>query len=137
MDLEPHAETTEQGPRRSLYERVGGKEALGRLVDSFYDAVVADPELAPFFRGARMDKLRTMQREFLAAALGGPETYSGVKLAQAHSGLGVQASDFNRFVQHFVRVLEAMHAKPKDIQEVISRLNMHVDEVVGVGPGAG
>ena len=133
--MEP--QTTQPGTPRSLYERIGGAEGLTRLVDSFYKAVLADPELAPFFHNAPMEKLRSMQREFLAAALGGPETYSGVTLAHAHSGLKIRARDFNRFVQHIVHELEAMHVKSKDIQDVISRLNTHVDDVVGVGPGAG
>ena len=58
--------------QQTLFERVGGKQAIAELVDKFYDRVVADPELKPFFKNVSMDKIRRMQREFFSAALDGP-----------------------------------------------------------------
>jgi hemoglobin len=43
-----------------------------------------------------------MQREFFAAALGGPQAYSGLSLTQAHAGRGITPRHFNRFVQHLL-----------------------------------
>ncbi len=50
---------------------------ISEVIDEFYDRVLADPDLKPFFRNTSMDKLRRMQREFFSAALDGPITYSG------------------------------------------------------------
>ncbi len=77
------------GENMSLYDRVGGEETITRLVDAFYERVLADEELAPFFSGTSMDKQRRMQREFFAVALGGPIKYSGRPLGDAHRGLGI------------------------------------------------
>jgi hemoglobin len=129
--------TPQDEDRRPLYERIGGAEGLGRLVDAFYSAILADPELAPFFAHVSMDKLRRMQHEFLAAALGGPEKYSGTALSQAHSGLGITTRHFNRFMQHVIEAMQQLGVRPRDVQDVISRINTHVDEIVGYGPSAG
>lgn len=74
---------------QTLYDRIGGAGALARLIDEFYDRVLADPELAPFFAETSMDKQRRMQREFFAAALDGPQTMSDIDLAYAHHGRGI------------------------------------------------
>lgn len=88
-----------------LYERIGGEEAIARIVDRFYDRVLADPQLAPFFRATSMDKLRRMQREFFAAVLVGPQSYTGLALTQAHAGRGITVHHFSRFVQHLLDTL--------------------------------
>jgi hemoglobin len=58
--------------QQTLFERVGGEQTIRELIHEFYDRVVADPELKPFFINTSMDKLRRMQREFFSAALDGP-----------------------------------------------------------------
>ena len=75
-----------------LYERIGGEEAIARIVDRFYDRVVADPQLGPFFRATSMDKLRRKQREFFAAVLDGPQSYTGLALTQARMPGGASPS---------------------------------------------
>jgi hemoglobin len=34
----------------TLFERIGGEQKIAEVVDDFYDRVLADPELKPFFR---------------------------------------------------------------------------------------
>ena len=57
----------------SVYELIGGEPALVAVVDDFYERVLGDPQLAPFFAGAHLPKLKGRQVEFFAAALGGPD----------------------------------------------------------------
>jgi truncated hemoglobin YjbI len=71
----------------SLYESIGGAEALEVAVEKFYQKVLADHELAPFFKGTNMRRMRAMQKGFLAMAMGGPVLYSGRDLHTAHSRL--------------------------------------------------
>ena len=42
-----------------------------------YRRVLADPELAPWFEGIDLDRLKAHQRSFLAAAFGGPRVFGG------------------------------------------------------------
>jgi hemoglobin len=119
------------GDESTLYERIGGADVLSRVIDDFYGRVTRDPDLSPFFRKTSMDKLRRMQHEFLGAALDGPQQYTGLSLAHVHSGLGITVHHFNRFTQHLLETLRDMGVDEKDIEQVISRINLHVHDIVG------
>lgn len=115
----------------TLFDRVGGEQGVKNLVRAFYDRVLKDPELAEFFEGASIDRLYRMQFEFFAAALGGPVTYSGLSIHQAHYGLGVEKEDFSRFVNHLIDTLKAFQVTDQEINTLISRVNTYADEVTG------
>lgn len=70
----------------TIFDQIGGYEALEVVVADFYDRVLADDELAGFFTGTNMPKLKGKQVEFFAAALGGPEPYTGAPMRQVHQG---------------------------------------------------
>jgi hemoglobin len=42
----------------SLYERLGGEKAISAVVDKFYEFMLADPVVAPFFAETDMAKQR-------------------------------------------------------------------------------
>ena len=72
--------------QETLFDRIGGDQAIAELIHQFYDRVVADPELKPFFTHSSMEKIRRMQREFFSAALDGPISYTGKPLGHVHHG---------------------------------------------------
>lgn len=117
--------------RPSLYERVGGEAGVGSLVDAFYRRVLGDPELAPFFEKTPMDKLRTMQREFFAAALGGPLAYTGRTMSEVHAGRGIKTRHIARFVDHLMETLRDLPVDEQDAYDVVSRINTWADEITG------
>lgn len=118
-------------PAATLYTRIGGEPTLIRLIDDFYSRIMTDPDLSPFFKKTSMEKLRVMQREFIGAALDGPQTYTGLALAHVHAGRGITVHHFNRFTQHLLETLRDLGVNEDDIQAVISRINTHVDDIVG------
>jgi hemoglobin len=122
---------TREPEHPTLWERLGGSEGADALIEAFYDRVLADPELAPFFEDASMDRLRAMQREFFSAALGGPLEYSGVPLAHAHHGRGIEAPHLRRFVGHLLATLEGMDLSQKDRDEIYTRIHTLADDVLG------
>lgn len=71
----------------SLYETIGGAKVLEKAVSAFYEKVLSDPLLMPFFKDTNMRRMRAMQKGFLAMALGGPVIYSGKDLNSAHAQL--------------------------------------------------
>ena len=115
----------------SLYDRLGGDPGIESLVVAFYVRVLADPELAPFFRNTSIDKLHAMQHEFFAMALGGPVSYSGRPLAHVHHGRGITTKHFGRFVECLVQTLEDQGVSEAESAEVIDRINSYANEVTG------
>jgi hemoglobin len=122
-------------PPPSLYERLGGAEALDSLVGDFYGRVLNDPALAPYFNGVSMESLRRMQSEFFAAALGGPVRYTGRPIIHAHQHLKIRLSDLQAFVRHLFDTLQGYHLGEQDCYDIICRLNLYTNDVVSAGLG--
>jgi len=115
----------------TLYERLGGEDMISNLIPAFYVKVLADAELAPFFRHTAIEKLHDMQRDFFAMATGGPISYSGRPLAHAHHGRGISKHHFALFTTHLVDTLLDMGVTQTEADEVIDRVNTFVNEVTG------
>jgi hemoglobin len=120
---------------QSIYDKIGGEEGIGSMVDSFYKKILADPELAPYFKNVPMDKLGRMQREFFAAATGGPIVYSGRPLGHVHRKLGISIREFQRFTEHLIGTLQETGISEKDVYEVIAKVNLYADEITGSPSG--
>ena len=76
----------------SLYNRSSGAPAIEAAVDAFYDKIVADPQLAPFFKPVNM-KAQRNQQEVSYRRLRGPDQYRGRDMAEAHSKPNITAAD--------------------------------------------
>ena len=115
----------------TLFDRVGGADAVHDMVDAFYIRVLGDPELRPFFDDVSVDRLRRMQKEFFAAALDGPMKNSDHDLSAIHQGLGISRQHVTRFVRHLIGVLEAREAIGRnDAMEIIFRIATFANDVV-------
>lgn len=118
---------------QSLYDRLGGETGIESLVEDFYDRVLADPELAPFFEHASMERLRMMQKELFSEALGGPLFYSGHSLRQVHAGKGIRKRDLRRFIGHLLTTLEETQGDRgltrQEIDAIYSRISLEADRI--------
>lgn len=115
----------------TLFDRIGGDEAVAELLFSFYQRVLADPELGPFFADTPIDTLQRMQREFFAAALDGPIHYSGRSLSDVHAGRGIRSRHLARFLDHLMSTLQDREIDDTDRYEIYSRINTYADEITG------
>lgn len=102
----------------SIYDSIGGAPAVYAAVDDFYARLLADPSLAPFFTGVDLGKLRAHQRSFIAAAIGGPEVFSGRDMGTAHAGLGISHADFDTVVGHLVATLTSLSVPDEIIGQI-------------------
>lgn len=115
----------------TLFERLGGAESVFRIVNRMYDLVLADEELSPFFENVETERLRKMQFEFIASALGGPVAYSGGELQAVHQGKGITAQHFAKFVGHLATAMEEHQASPQDVDEMLGQIAIYKDRIVG------
>jgi hemoglobin len=117
--------------QQTLFERVGGEKAIAELINEFYDRVLTDPELMPFFKDTAVDKLRRMQREFFSAALDGPITYTGRPLSHVHHGRGITKHHLARYVDHLIDTLRSRDITDQDVNDIISRISTYAGEITG------
>jgi hemoglobin len=105
-----------------LYASLGGDMGLRAAVAVFYARVTADPELAPYFAGIDLDRLRAHRRAFLMAALDGPTIFTGRPLETAHAGRGITDDHFDRLVDHLAETLGDLGNASTDVALVRERL---------------
>jgi hemoglobin len=102
----------------SIYDSIGGAPAVQAAVEDFYDRVLADPSLAPFFVDTDLGRLKSHQRSFIAAAIGGSEIYAGRDMAAAHAGLNITDADFDAVVGHLVETLTGLGVPAETIGQI-------------------
>src|ERR1700684_3301810 len=78
----------------TLYEKIGGHDALEVVVEDFYCRVLDDDHLSSFYAGSDMKRVKAKQVEFLSAVLGGPGPYTGLPIKHAHEGRGITMHHF-------------------------------------------
>jgi hemoglobin len=102
----------------SIYDSIGGEPAVRAAVDDFYARVLADRQLAAFFTGTDVQRLKAHQRAFIAAAIGGPDIFAGRDMASAHAGLGIADGDFDAVVGHLVGTLTGLGVPEDTIGQI-------------------
>jgi hemoglobin len=117
----------------SIYEAIGGEPVLVAVVDDFYARVLDDPQLAGFFAGANMAKLKGRQVEFFAAALGGPDLYQGASMRKAHLGRGIGQADFDKVAWHLTAALAAAGVPAHTVAQVAAAITPLADDIVSPG----
>jgi hemoglobin len=116
----------------SLYNRLGGKDLVERAVDLFYDSVLADERLRPFFDDVDMESQRKKQKRFLVYAFGGPLIYDGKDLREVHQHMGVSEEHFTAVMEHLQKALQELAVPGALIQEVMDIAASTHDDVLGL-----
>lgn len=122
----------------SIFDAIGGRDAVTAAVDLFYAKVLADPHLAPYFTGTDLDRLRAHQRSFLTAALGGPQAYDGRSMAEAHDGLAITDAAFDRVALHLSSTLTDLGVDDETVGAIVGQVaGLRGDVVEAASPAGG
>src|SRR5688572_8230534 len=107
---------------KSLYDRLGGKDAITAVVDDFVANVAADTRINGFFGGADIPNLKKQLVDQICAATGGPCKYTGKDMKTAHKGMGVLEADFNALVEDLTKSLVKFKVGEKEQKELLGAL---------------
>ena len=91
---------------KSLYERLGGKDAITAVVDTFVAKVGADTRINRYFASTDLTKLKLHLVNQICEASGGPCKYTGRTMKQTHAGMGVTDAAFGALVEDLVAALD-------------------------------
>lgn len=79
----------------TLYQRLGGKVGIARLVDDVVAAHLSNPLVKTRFENVKdLDHLKQMACEFFCMGSGGPETYTGKDMLTAHKGMNISEQEY-------------------------------------------
>lgn len=112
-----------------------GSRLTSGVAEVFYDLVLDDPKLSPFFDGVNIDALREHMADMLCVIAGGPNIYKGRDLKLAHADYKITRDDFARVVVHLRAALVEMQIAEPDIKDVLSAVATAEDDVVTVKDG--
>lgn len=119
----------------TLYDRLGGHEAIRAVVDDFYDRLVADPELGPFFDDADLEHLRRTQTDFLCEAAGGPEIYEGPSVREAHLDVPFEPEHIARAVELLYESLDKFDVEGEDADAVVGAVAQYEADLLASPDG--
>lgn len=114
----------------TVYEKLGGEAAISKVVDTFYELVLADPTVNHFFANTDMEKQRNHQTKFISFALGGPNQYTGTSMVKAHEGMNIQPVHFEAIVKHLSEALSRHNVSPRDIDTALSQIATLKDDIL-------
>jgi len=123
---------------KTLYDRLGGKTAITAVVDSFVAKVAADTRINKKFAKSDVGRVKTMLVDQICAATGGPCTYTGRSMKDAHKNMGVTEGEFNALVEDLTATLNAFKVGQSEQRELLSTLGAMKADIVEVqGPATG
>lgn len=103
----------------SVYDRIGGAAAVDAAVDIFYRKVLADDRISEFFDTVDMETQHTKQKAFLTMAFGGPNSYSGKDMRNAHKHMNLTEEHFNAVAENLVATLKDLNVPETEINEIV------------------
>ncbi len=118
----------------TLYQRLGGREAIKQVVDDFVANLAADPRVNARFKGldaAKMAKLQTDLADQICDVTGGPCAYLGRDMKTVHAGMKITEAEWNATVEDLVKTLNKFKVGPKEQQELLSALGGMKKDIVG------
>ncbi|MDS0298453.1 group 1 truncated hemoglobin [Halogeometricum sp. S1BR25-6] len=114
----------------TLYHRLGGRDAIASVVDVFYDRVLADDRLEPYFEDVDMTKQRAHQTQFIAAMAGGPGEYDGGEMEEVHEGMGIDHEAYDAIEEHLDAALAEHDVPAAERADVEAAIESFRDDIV-------
>lgn len=127
---------------KSLFERLGGKDAIVKVVDASLKNISEDKRINKFFAKTvkdpkKLENLKTQLVDQICAATGGPCEYKGKDMKTAHKGMKIKDADFTAFVEDVTKALEGAGVGKQEQDELLGALGGMKADIVEEQPGKG
>lgn len=126
---------SETGMQKSLYDRLGGYDAVSAVVDDFAAKLFDDPVVGARFFGMSADSregFRQKNKNLVCAATGGPCQIISRSASQTHTGLGIRASEFNIVAGHLVDTLNKFNVPEREHSELMAIIGSLRPDIVEI-----
>ena len=120
--------------QKSLYERLGGLDAIKAVIGDFVGRVVADERINKKFAKSDGARVTHFLVEQVCAATGGPCKYTGNNMKKAHKNMKVTEGEFNALVEDLTAALDKFNVPATEKGELLGALAGMKGDIVEV-PG--
>ena len=108
---------------KSLYERLGGYDAVSAVANDLLPRLQADSDLGRFWDHRGEDGVAREKQfliDFLCSSAGGPVLYTGRAMDISHKGMGISESDWSAFLKHLNDTLDSFNVPQRESSEVVA-----------------
>jgi hemoglobin len=116
--------------KKSLYDRLGGTPAITAVVDDFIGNVAGDARINKRFATADIPRLKRMLVDQICQASGGPCTYTGASMKDAHKGMNITDAEFNSLVEDLVKSLDKFKVGAQEKNDLLGALGGMKPDIV-------
>lgn len=126
----------EGGEGPSLYDRLGGVYPIALVVDDFIDRVVADatlnanPAVAAARNPQRFPGLKYQVTALVCQVTGGPCTYTGKSMEDAHAGMNITEGEWAALGALFKASLDKFGVPEAEQQELFAIVESTKGDIV-------
>ena len=117
----------------TLYQRLGGYDAVVAVTDNLLPRLVGDSQLGRFWQNRGDDGVareRQLLIDFLCESAGGSLYYTGRDMATSHRGMKITESDWSRFIDHVTATLDAFDVPDPERSELLTFIQSTKTEIV-------
>ncbi len=118
---------------KTLYERLGGHDAMVAVANDLLPRLQADSQLARFWQNRGTDGIQREKQlliDFLCASAGGPRYYTGRDMKLSHVGMKISESDWSVFLQHLDATLDEFKVPPAERGDVVAFMQSTKADIV-------
>ena len=118
---------------KSLYERLGGYDAVSAVANDLLPRLQGDPELARFWNHRGEDGVTREKQlliDFLSSGAGGPIYYTGRDMKTSHKGMRISNSDWIAFLGHLNATLDKFDVPQSEREEVVGFIQSTRSDIV-------
>ncbi|MFS8084888.1 MAG: group I truncated hemoglobin [Acidobacteriota bacterium] len=119
--------------KKTLYERLGGYDAISAVANDLLPRLRQDPQLARFWLHRGEDSLKRSKQlliDFLCSSAGGPVYYIGRDMKTSHKGMGISESDWSVFSRHLHATLEAFQVPQTERDDLVAFVQSTKNDMV-------
>jgi hemoglobin len=125
--------STSIAQEKTLYQRLGGYDAISAVVNEFANRLFADKKIERFFGTLSNDtreKFKQHNTSLVCAATGGPCTYLGRSMTTSHQGMKVSETDFNVVAGHLAATLDKFKVPATEKNELLGIIGSMKGQIV-------
>lgn len=120
---------------KSLYERLGGYDALAAVAGDLLPRLQSDPQLGRFWSHRGEDGVAREKQlliDFLSSNAGGPVYYTGRDMKTSHQGMKISSGDWAAFLGHLGATLDAFQVPQAERDDVVAFIESTKSDIVEV-----
>lgn len=119
--------------KKTLYERLGGYDAISAVANDLLTRVKVDPQLARSWQHRGEDGIKRKRQlliDFLCSNAGGPLYYTGRDTRTSHQGMKISESDWSALLEHLNATLKGFRVPVAERDEVVTFVQSTKPDIV-------